>query len=205
MHLQNAFKIAPVSRKPSTELRQRLQVQKCARRDRLPARMPIQANLRWKFEKGNSVRWDVNPLRSREKPEVHQRANSDSQNDQDQSCKDSIGETWKSKRRGAVRTRWAGRINHAYTDGFSGRSASPARSSLRFGLFVPLWGFVRHVARLRCGPRNGCEALVQPERNFDRHDRRNRLTAWSNSRLKLPALHSFDRFLFQPEARALHH
>jgi hypothetical protein len=101
MHLQNAFKIAPVSRKPSTELRQRLQVQKCARRDRLPARMPIQANLRWKFEKGNSVRWDVNPLRSREKPEVHQRANSDSQNDQDQSCKDSIGETWKSKRRGA--------------------------------------------------------------------------------------------------------
>src|SRR5579871_2095271 len=46
--------------------------------------------------------------------------------------------------------------------------------------------------------------LVQPERDFDRHDRRDRLPARSDRRLELPALYGFDRFLFQPEARALH-
>ena len=36
MHLQNAAKIAHVSRSSSTEPRQRLQIQKCGRKDRLP-------------------------------------------------------------------------------------------------------------------------------------------------------------------------
>ena len=75
MHLQNAAKIASLSRKPSTALRQRLEVQKCGREDRLPVRQALRCN-------GKAF---ARTLRVRKKPESHDGANGEEQCGEDQS------------------------------------------------------------------------------------------------------------------------
>jgi hypothetical protein len=64
MHLQNAAKLASLSRKPSTGLRQRLEIQKCELEDRLPVRQGLRCN-------GKTF---ARTLWMRKKPETHDEA-----------------------------------------------------------------------------------------------------------------------------------
>src|SRR5262249_14912859 len=137
-------------------------------------------------------------------PEVHSRANRHGNGHQDQRGKNAICKSRETERRGAMLAGWSGRINNADASRFSWRSASPTRSDLRFWFVVPLCELVRHIELQLSEAKKGM-LLVQPERHFDRHNRRDWLPARSDGRLELPALHGLDRFLFQPETRALHH
>src|ERR1700704_4741300 len=47
--------------------------------------------------------------------------------------------------------------------------------------------------------------LVEAERNFDGYDRGYNFAVRPDGRLELPALYSFNGFLFQPEARTFHY
>jgi hypothetical protein len=130
MHLQNAITVAPVSRKPSTELRRRLQIQRCWRRDRLPAAIQREANLKQKCRKG--TQYNRNSLGSPGKNQKCTISDGYRQRRQAQRRKGATGQAWKSRGGAIVLGGSGGSITPIPTDFLGGPPArlDPACASV---------------------------------------------------------------------------